>query len=359
MRRYDLLSDLRDAIQACLGAGCDYRLVITRGKPPHECNLIGFWLGDDRLEQFSDCAGESCDQTREFVAKIELVRVCAAPQASVQFDFRREEDEARCFYTDLDRVECCIDGDGLHQLRNAHGIETIRRTRTRIDESTRGGAFSARLELVITADQCCETPPVPPPTPGSFTATFGEQLDAILVELGPDAGWSALDADEIRLETSEGTAVLGPDSFYVSDDSLILIPGVSETLGAGTDITRIVILNGEDVIAEWEGSISVGEAPDACMTPRIEDDQLIIDSAEPDQFDLVHCVHFYTDGAGVGSRCVGSDELVFIDGETIILSPASSLAGPPNPFDIIGLQLYDGQGVPLCGWGGRLTVPAP
>lgn len=157
MRRYDLLSDLRDRIRGCLGADCAYRLVIARGRPPHECDAqIGIWLGDDESEPFEDCFDGACDVTRTFPVQIELVRICAAPQAAKSFDWQREEDEARCFYNDLDLIECCFDSGPWTELRRTHGIDQIRRRRTRLDTTSRGGAFSARIELTVSLQQCCD-----------------------------------------------------------------------------------------------------------------------------------------------------------------------------------------------------------
>ena len=155
MRRYDLLSDIRDRVQACLGAGCSYKLVIARGRPPHECDQVAFWVGDDDASYFEDCSDGACDETRTFSVFIELVRICAQPQASVNFDFASEEQQARCFYNDLDSLECCFDSGPWTQLKRDHGIDQIRRNRTKIDPTSRGGAFSARIELTVSLQQCC------------------------------------------------------------------------------------------------------------------------------------------------------------------------------------------------------------
>lgn len=155
MKRYDLLADIRDRVRGCLGLQCSYKLVIARGLSSYECDLISFWLGDDAVEAFEDCTEPGCDITRQFPLYITLVRICAQPQGQPQFDFAQEEELARCFYNDLDLVECCFDAGPWNELRATHGIDSITRASTKIDQTSRGGAYSARITLNISLQQCC------------------------------------------------------------------------------------------------------------------------------------------------------------------------------------------------------------
>lgn len=156
MNRYALLSDVRDRARACLGANCAYKLLIARGRPPQECNQIGFWLGEDVVSTFEDCSDGICDGQHTFPLSIELVRICAAPQQGIAMDFKREEAESKCFYDDIDALECCFDSGSWVQVRADHSIDSIKRRRTQFDGTSQGGAFSARIVLEITADVCCD-----------------------------------------------------------------------------------------------------------------------------------------------------------------------------------------------------------
>lgn len=155
MNRFELASDLRDVVRACLGADCEYKLVVTRGEPTVECNLIAFWHGDQGVDQFGDC-GDDCDPRHTSSILVKVARVCMAPGGDIDMDYEADEAEAQCFYADLEVVECCLaDSDSLRQLRLDHDLERVERVRTRIAPAVRGGVYEANIELRLVGDTCC------------------------------------------------------------------------------------------------------------------------------------------------------------------------------------------------------------
>lgn len=156
MNRFALLQDVKTRILACLGPDCTYKVAITRGRPPHECNQIGIWLGSDVADAFEDCGDLNCDVEHLFSITIELVRICAAPQASANFDFDREEAETECFLNDLDEIQCCLTDQSWNQVRRDHLITKISNPRTPIAQTTQGGAYWAQIVLEVEMSECCD-----------------------------------------------------------------------------------------------------------------------------------------------------------------------------------------------------------
>ena len=158
MNRFTLASDVRELIRACLGDNCGFRLVIARGRPTEECDMIALWFGDQILDRLGDCEDSFCEVEQEMRLNIRLTRICFAPTGNIDIDWDAEEEAALCFYRDLELLECCLDDNpGWLQIKRDHGITSIARIKTVMSgESNIGGAVSARIELIIKGAQCCD-----------------------------------------------------------------------------------------------------------------------------------------------------------------------------------------------------------
>ena len=154
MNRFDLLSDIRDLIRGCLGAGCEYKLVITRGKPPQECNMVALWAGRDTVQAEDDC--RFCDKQFEMLVYLYITRICASGRSGASMDFRLEEEQALCFYRDLDLIECCIDDADTSQILADHTIDVFERVSTEPDRQMSGDTYAATITLRVRGEQCCE-----------------------------------------------------------------------------------------------------------------------------------------------------------------------------------------------------------
>lgn len=152
MNRFDLLSDIRDLIRGCLGE-CAYQLVITRGKPPQECDQIAFWAGRDTAIRDDDC--QFCDERFTMLVYVQLTRVCVAGRGDINMDYAAEEEQALCFYRDLDLIECCIDDADQQQILSDHVIDSVVRVSTDPDSQVSGDAYSATITIRITGEKCC------------------------------------------------------------------------------------------------------------------------------------------------------------------------------------------------------------
>ncbi len=141
-------------IQTCLGTGCDYKLVISRGKPPQECNQVAFWAGRDTAILDDDCS--FCESRFTMLVFVEITRICASGRDHINFNFDQEEEQALCFYRDLDLIECCIDDADKDQILADHVIDEFVRVSTEPDATMRGDAYSATITIRISGENCCD-----------------------------------------------------------------------------------------------------------------------------------------------------------------------------------------------------------
>jgi len=158
VNRFQLASDIRDLVRVCLGDDCEYRLVIARGRPTIECDLVAFWFGDQVLDRTGGCEDSFCDLQQELRLNVMIARLCYSPTGNVNVDYAAEEDAALCFYRDLELLECCLDDNaGLLQVKRDHSLDSIARVRTVMaPDSNDGGAIAARIEFVLKGELCCD-----------------------------------------------------------------------------------------------------------------------------------------------------------------------------------------------------------
>lgn len=157
MNRASVASDILDAIRACLGEGCRYKIVRSRGRVPAEnCDSLAAYWGDRDFEPFSDCEDlVPCTEGTDIdVLNILLTKICVGPDGDINFNWDLEDETAACFWNDLETIENCIRCGDFTDLES-QGVTGVSYSGTEIDDEARGGAYDAVIKITITSKFCC------------------------------------------------------------------------------------------------------------------------------------------------------------------------------------------------------------
>lgn len=161
MRRSHVAKDVLDALFACmtaqLGDRCrEYVWARTRGVPPADCNSITVSWMDREQGTFGDCEqlGECREWDAVFGLRVVLTRICMGPDQSLEFDWSLEDAASACFDDDLDLIEECLNCMDWSLIRSTHGVD-VTYAGTTNDIETEGGGYSAYIELIVKARECC------------------------------------------------------------------------------------------------------------------------------------------------------------------------------------------------------------
>lgn len=148
------LVELRDLIVACLGDTCEYKVFISLGEPPADCNSIALWYSSSSRNRSdnSDCITQYLDST----LNITITRCCVTADASPTFSPAQEQKDAECFYADFESLLTCLTcNDILDDWITSCGANI---SSIRWDNSKSGGCYSATISLFFTEEICCPVP---------------------------------------------------------------------------------------------------------------------------------------------------------------------------------------------------------
>lgn len=152
----DILTELISELQACFDDDCDYKFLLTMGRPPAECNTIAvFPSTSTRLR--STASSNRCRTTREEFAEILLTNVCHSIDADTDWDWAAEEKQMACVLDDVETIEACLQchlREWLEPFVNCSDDE-LYVVSVVYDDMRSGGTYSVRWTIRWLRAICC------------------------------------------------------------------------------------------------------------------------------------------------------------------------------------------------------------
>lgn len=148
--------ELATQLQACFDDDCDYKFLLTMGRPPAECNTVAVYPGTS-LRVRSTAASNVCRTTREEVVHVMLTNICHSIDADADWDWRAEEQQMACVMDDVETIEACLQCslvDWLGDLVNGACGE-LYVSGVDFDDMRSGGTYSVEWSIRFLRAVCC------------------------------------------------------------------------------------------------------------------------------------------------------------------------------------------------------------